>query len=114
MTPPGSSNLSVLEHRVSVVENALETIAEAVTEIARNTTQIAKIEARHEETRNGLNRAFIEIDSTNTDAKAISARVAAVEIDMPGLREMRKYVVLAVAGVVSMVGATMIGLVLLK
>lgn len=114
MTPPGSTNLSVLEHRVSVVESALETIAEAVKEIARNTTQIAQIEARHEETRNGLNRAFIEIDAINTEAKGVSSRITAVEIDMPGLREMRKYVVTAVVGIVSMVGVAVIGLVLLK
>lgn len=114
MTPPSMPNLSVLEHRVSVVEGAVDRIADAVQEIAKSTSMIAALEARHAETRDGLERAFTEIAKLESADEKKGERITAIEIDMPGLREMRKYIVSGVIGIVGIVGTAIVGLVLLK
>ena len=114
MTPPSMPNLSVLEHRVSVVEGAVDRIADAVQEIAKSTSMIAALEARHAETRDGLERAFTEISKLETSDEKKGERITAIEIEMPGLREMRKLIVTGVVGIIGIVGAAVIGLVILR
>ena len=114
MTPPSMPNLSVLEHRVSVVEGAVDRIADAVQEIAKSTSMIAALEVRHAETRDGLERAFTEISKLETSDEKKGERIAAIEIEMPGLREVRKLVVTGVVGIISIVGTAVLGLVILR
>lgn len=105
---------NLFEHRLSSVEKAVESIAHAVQEIASNTTQIVKLEMQHAETRAGLERAFEEITKSRTTCEKCDERLRTVELDMPGLRETRGWVLRLMLGVVGVVGLAVVGLVIIK
>lgn len=104
----------IFEHRLSSVEKAVESIAHAVQEIANNTTQIVRLEMQHAETRAGLERAFEEIAKSRTACEKCDERLRTVELDMPGLRETRSWVLRLMLGVLGVVGMAMVGMVVVK
>jgi hypothetical protein len=107
-------NPQVTEFRITSLEQAVTKIADAVSEIAANTTQIAKLEIRHTETRDGLDRAFQEIRNLQAEDKVTDSRLKVIEIEMPGLKETRGWVTRAMLGIVAFVGVAILGLVVLK
>lgn len=132
------ADVQILTHRVTALEETLGEvmgeIRDGIREIATNTGKLAVLEERHAETRDGLTRAFDEIkrlqgvkcDATTCEAikvtcKSLEERVSSVEtrtgaIDtvMPGLKEMRTWVItLAGIVIVAVVGA-LIALVVVK
>ncbi|MBP8294344.1 MAG: hypothetical protein KAX65_16320 [Caldilineaceae bacterium] len=105
---------NLFEHRLSSLERAVESIANAVQEIAHNTTQIVRLEQQHAATRDGLERAFEEITKSRRACEKCSERLRVVEMDMPGLRETRSWVLRLILGVVGVVGLAVVGLVIIK
>lgn len=108
------TDVQVLHHRVSAVERAVERIADAVEKIGENTAQLAVLEQRHSETRDGLERAFDAIGKCETRHESTESRLRDIEMSMPGLRETRRWVIGGILAMCSMVGAAVIGLVLVR
>ncbi len=109
-----SNEAAVLEHRLNSVERAVEKIADAVQEIASNTTQIAKLEVRHAETRDSLERAFDEIGRLQGECAKFDDRLKVIEVEMPGLKETRALVMKGILVVLGVVALAVIGLVIPK
>lgn len=124
------------EARILALEDAVKDIRDAVVTIAR-------LEERHAETREAINRCFqsaeknasaildvkagaesayrqIASDATReaaalrSEVAEIKLKLTAIEGRMKPLEEMRGFVVKAVVAVVGLVGAALIGLVLVK
>lgn len=124
------------EARIAALEEAVKDIRDAVVTIAR-------LEERHAETREAINRCFKSAESNaaaivavKTESEAayrqiasdatreatmlrsevseIKLKLTAIEGRMKPLEEMRGFVVKAVIGVVGMVGIALVGLVLVK
>lgn len=124
------------EARIAALEEAVKDIRDAVVTIAR-------LEERHAETREAINRCFqsaeknaaailsvkaeseasyrqIASDATReatmlrNEVSEIKLKLTAIEGRMKPLEEMRGFVVKAVIGVVGMVGIALVGLVLVK
>ena len=124
------------EARIAALEEAVKDIRDAVVTIAR-------LEERHAETREAINRCFqsaeknanailavkaeseaayrqIASDATReatmlrNEVSEIKLKLASIEGRMKPLEEMRGFVVKAVIGVVGMVGIALVGLVLVK
>ena len=124
------------EARIAALEEAVKDIRDAVVTIAR-------LEERHAETREAINRclqsadknanailavkaeseaAFRQIASDATreatmlrnEVSEIKLKLTAIEGRMKPLEEMRGFIVKAVIGVVGMVGIALVGLVLAK
>ena len=124
------------EARIAALEEAVKDIRDAVVTIAR-------LEERHAETREAINRCFqsaeknanailavkaesesafrqIAGDATReatmlrNEVSEIKLKLTAIEGRMKPLEEMRGFVVKAVIGVVGMVGIALVGLVLVK
>ena len=124
------------EARIAALEEAVKDIRDAVVSIAR-------LEERHAETREAINRCFqsaeknaaailavkaesesafrqIASDATReatmlrNEVSEIKLKLTAIEGRMKPLEEMRGFVVKAVIGVVGMVGIALVGLVLVK
>lgn len=124
------------EARIAALEEAVKDIRDAVVTIAR-------LEERHAETREAINRCFksaennaAAIVAVKTESEAayrqiasdaareatmlrsevseIKLKLTAIEGRMKPLEEMRGFVVKAVIGVVGMVGIALVGLVLVK
>lgn len=100
--------------RLGAVERAVEKIAEAVQEIAHSTTQIARLEERHAETRDAMERAFVEIRESKANQVKLDERIRLIEIEIPSLMEIRTQINRAVWGLTGLVGVAIIGLVIVK
>ena len=106
------TEIQVLNHRVTTVEGLLESaiseIRDGIKEIAANTGKLAILGQRHAETRDGLGRAFDAISKCELGCKNKEDRIRTIEIEMPGLREVRRWVV---AGILSGVGLVLVAVV---
>ncbi len=100
-------DLDGVNRRLTVVESAIEEIKDATRSIAESVRAIAVLEERHSQTAQTLGRMF-------DDVKAVDGRVRVIETDMPGLREIRRWVVGGVLSITSIVGAAIIALVVVK
>lgn len=113
------------EARILALEDAVKDIRDAVVTIAR-------LEERHAETREAINRCFqsaeknaaailgVKADASaesaalRTEVTEINLKLAALEGRIKPLEEARGFLVAAAVSVVGLVGAAMVGLVLVK
>lgn len=107
-------NPELTEHRLGAVERAVESIAESVRVIADSTSKIVRLEERHDETREGLNRAFCEIRDVKSGAAKIDDRVKVIELDMPDLRKTSNRINAGVWALAGIVCLALVGLVIIR
>lgn len=88
-----SPGVELTQYRLTMIENTLKAISE-------NLERLARLEQKHLETREAVGRAFDAIDK-------IDERVRSVELEMPTLKLIRKWVVTGVLGIVSMLGVAL-------
>jgi predicted nucleic acid-binding Zn-ribbon protein len=113
------TDIRVLEHRVDALEStmqgALGEIRDGIKEIAHNTGKLALLEERHAETRDGLNRAFDAIkeceDQHDRHIEAYNERMRPIEAALPGLKELRRWVIAGILAIVGVVGTAVVTLV---
>ena len=132
------ADVQILTHRVTALEETLGEvmgeIRDGIREIATNTGKLAVLEERHAETRDGLTRAFDEIKrlqvskcdsaacesikatcrSLEEKAGAMEQRAVAIETVMPGLKEMRTWVITLAGIVIVSVVSALIAMVVVK
>jgi DNA repair ATPase RecN len=87
----------VLENRVSHVEKAVDEIRDAAKSIDASLKVLARLEVAHGETREGLGRAFKDIEDHED-------RLREIEKDMPTLKQAHGWVVSGVIAVVGLAG----------
>ena len=116
------------------MREAIGEIRDGIREIAANTGKLAVLEERHAETRDGLVRAFDQIEALRISKCESSAcrsiddrvrsvegriperledRLMSIEVDLPALKEVRKWVVAGISVVVGAVVVAVIGLVVM-
>lgn len=94
--PPAES---VTEYRITALEGSVNEIRSAVKSIDASLQVLARLEQRHAETRDGLERAFEEL-------KDHEVRVRDIEAEMPTTKLVRGWVITAVVGTLGIVGVT--------
>lgn len=77
------------QYRLGMIEKTLQAISE-------NLHQLAALEQKHIETREALGRAFKSIEGQDT-------RLRTIEMEMPTLRLVRKWVLAGAVGMISLV-----------
>ena len=95
---------SILEYRVASLEAVVREVKDAVKSIDTSLQTLARLEVHHAETRDGLARAFAEIQDHET-------RVRVIEGEMPTVKLIRNWVIGGVISSVGMIGAAVIHLV---
>src|SRR5574340_1462751 len=95
----------VLFSRVSNLEDVVDEVKNAVKSIDNSLRILAALEVKHEETRNGLNRAFTEIGDHET-------RMRTMENEMPTLKLTRGWVIAGVVGIMCILGVAILHLIL--
>lgn len=95
----------VMEYRLSALEGSVGEIRQAVKSIDASLQVLARLEQRHAETRDGLERAFEELKDHET-------RVRDIETEMPTTKLIRGWIITAVIGTLGIVGATAMKLVM--
>lgn len=91
--------------RLSVVEASLGRIEDAISQIAETMHMLTRLETQHEATAQAVGRVFDKTDN-------LEARIEAIEVVMPGLKETRSWIVSGVIGVMGLLGVSVLGLVL--
>lgn len=92
------------ELRIRMLENNHNELKDAVTAIKDSLQSLVRLEAHHTDTRDAIGRAFKELE-------CLEARVHTMELDMPGLRELRGWVITAALGTLGCVGLAILYLV---
>lgn len=95
----------VMEYRLSALEGSVGEIRQAVKSIDASLQVLARLEQRHAETRDGLERAFKELADHES-------RMRIVEIEMPTTKLVRGWIITAVVGTLGIVGVTALKLVM--
>lgn len=95
----------MLFSRVSNLEDVVDEVKNAVKSIDQSLRTLASLEVKHEETRNGLNRAFESI-SDHED------RMRLMEVEMPTLKMVRGWVIAGVIGIMGTFGVSILHLIL--
>lgn len=98
MTPLMRDGLGDEDHRlVSLLLHDVGEVKASVENINKTLGKLAQLEVEHLETRSALKRAFTEIQGVQTAVNKLLAshddRIRLVEIEMPGLKEVRRWVV---------------------
>jgi hypothetical protein len=96
---------AVMEYRLSSLEASVGEIRQAVKSIDASLQVLARLEQRHAETRDGLERAFGEIADHE-------ARVRVIEQEQPTTKLIKGWVIAGVVGGLSMMGIAMAKLVM--
>lgn len=95
----------VLEHRVTRIETDVTEIKNAVKSIAESLRTLALLEMHHVETRDGLHRAFTEIEK-------IERRIRDIEINMPTLKLTSGWVIAGLLAAAGALGAGVVTIIL--
>jgi chromosome segregation ATPase len=95
-----------LESRVEFLEKTVHEVRDAVKSIDGSLKELVRLEVAHAETRNGLERAFLEINDHES-------RLRKIEEDMPTMRMTRGWVITAVIGIVGILGLAVAKMVLI-
>lgn len=88
-------------YRLDVVEKDVSEIKQAIKSIDTSLQVLARLEERHQETREGLNRAFVMLDDHEK-------RIRGIESEAPTTKLVKTWVFSAVTAVLSVV-LTIIG-----
>lgn len=112
--PP--NNDEIIAFRLASLEKITSEMAIAVKSIAESLTTMVRLEVKHEETREALERAFTAItnhriaqDVVNKD---IEMRSRAIETEMPTMKLTRGWAITGATSAVGILFVAIIGLVL--
>ncbi len=111
---------SRVSERVTALEVVVQEVKIAVQSIDSSLKILAALEVKHEETRNGLNRAFQEIEDHEGRIRAMELsapkkgdeRISSIESEMPTLKLVRGWVITGVLGILSILGVAVVSLII--
>ncbi len=93
-----------MEARLAVIEGNQVEFKGAVIGIQKNLEMLVRLEERHAETREALGRAFAAQEK-------LEERIEVIEKHMPGLVEMRGWILAGMLATLGLVGLALVGLV---
>ena len=104
------------EQRVERIEQRVDTLVPAVEKISECLERLVRLEERHSETREAINRVTVDISKVQdmvTDIRLrlpdnLDKRLHQVEVTIPGLVEMRRWVVTGALSVLGLFGGSAI------
>lgn len=106
-----------------MVEAAVIRMEGAITSIAEALKVLSRIDVQQQTTAEAVGRSFAETDSlvrkmdehvkdNELKFSKIDDRLASVDVEMPGLKEMRRWAVTGIVAVLGMLGTSLVLLVL--
>ncbi len=99
------SRVAVLESNHAEIKEAIVRISDSLEKFNQNMESIVRLEEKYMNNSEAIKRAFYACEKNDK-------RIADIEVKMPQLIETRGWVVNAVVGIVSLVGASVVGIVL--
>lgn len=104
------------EQRVERIEQRVDTLVPAVEKISECLERLVRLEERHSETREAINRVVVDISKVQdlvTDIRLcmpdnLDKRLHQIEITVPGLVEMRRWVITGALSALGLFGGSAI------
>jgi hypothetical protein len=97
------------ESRTVMLEHQVSTLTQATLRMEQTLGAISEALARIEERQLGISTRLAESARVQLD---LEKRLTGIEVEMPGLREMRKWVVAGILGGLGMMGVSLAQMVL--
>lgn len=102
---PETQAHAVLDVRVTNLEKVVERVSTAVESIDESLKTLTRLDVKHDETRDGLGRAFISLEDHEK-------RMRVIEAEMPTIKLGRGWLFAGVIGVIGLLGTAIVHLVL--
>lgn len=83
----------LLAVQMGALRDDVKEVKETMREMARSLEQLVRIEEQQKDMRSAIGRAFDEMKAERVKREELEARVAVVEKSMPGMNEMRKWLI---------------------
>lgn len=102
---PETQAHAVLDVRVTNLEKLVERVSTAVESIDESLKTLTRLDVKHDETRDGLGRAFVSLEDHEK-------RMRVIEAEMPTIKLGRGWLFAGVIGVIGLLGMAIVHLVL--
>ncbi len=99
-----TNNPAVLNVRVTNLERVVERVSTAVESIDESLKTLTRLDVKHDETRDGLGRAFISIEDHEK-------RMRAIEAEIPTMKLGRGWFFAGITGFIAFIGAVILRLI---
>lgn len=86
----------------AVVAEKLTNIEKTMAIVSSQLSSLVRLEEQHNNNSKGIERAFAEIGLHKEDMGVIEDRVQIIEVDMPALKELRRWVIAGLAVAMTM------------
>lgn len=83
----------LLAVQMGALRDDVKEVKETMREMARSLEQLVRIEEQQKDMRSAIGRAFDEMKAERVKREELETRVAVVEKSMPGMNEMRKWLI---------------------
>lgn len=98
----------LLAVQMGALRDDVREVKDTMREMARSLEQLVRIEENQKEMRSSIVRAFDEIKINRSRIDLTDGRVSLIENQLPGLRELRRWVIAGVLGALGMVASSII------
>jgi hypothetical protein len=99
----GTDNPAVLNVRVTNLEKVVERVSTAVESIDESLKTLTRLDVKHDETRDGLGRAFVSIEDHEK-------RMRVIEAEMPTVKLGRGWLFAGITGLIAVLCAVVMRL----
>ena len=110
---PGDDGITSAEGRLLAVQmgalrDDVRDVKDTMREMAKSLEQLVRIEEQQKDMRAAISRAFDEIKIERRKREEVESRVTTIEQAMPGMRELRNWVVGGVIGSLTMLTSAIV------
>ena len=83
----------LLAVQMGALRDDVRDVKDTMRDMAKSLEQLVRIEEQQKDMRASINRAFDEVKTNRIKIDDTTARVAAIEQQLPGLKELRRWVI---------------------
>ena len=98
----------LLSVQMGAMRDDIREVKDTMREMAKSLEQLVRIEEQQKDMRLSISRAFDELKTYREQLDRVEKRVSSVEQMMPGLRELRGWVIAGVLSGVAMVASSVV------
>ena len=97
----------LLAVQMGAMRDDVREVKDTMRDMARSLEQLVRIEEQQKDMRAAMVRAFDEIRTERERREPIESRIGSIERDLPGLRELRRWVIAGVLSGLAMLASSL-------
>jgi hypothetical protein len=104
-----STTGGVINEKLGGLQDDISSVKGTLVQINAQLAALVRLEENHNHTVKAVDRAFKEIGSIKSDLISVEARVTSIEMHMPGLKELRRWVTGGISLALAMLLTAVVG-----